>query len=121
MTTNAETALSYAVSLALSGASGGGLRRTPDQIIEEAEKYRDFLDDSEGDSVAGNVWILTSPTYTEGAALDGVVGVFATREAAEHFRDHAIPPVTDGAIAEWAVEDFADGSDGENPATEEGQ
>lgn len=108
MTTNAETALSYAVSLALSGASGGGLRRTPDQIIEEAEKYRDFLDESEGGSVVGSVWVLTSPTYLGPTHLEDtvVVGVFATREAAVHFTRIAIPPVTDGVITEWAVTDF---------------
>ena len=39
MTSNAEKALSYAMSLAHATA-GGGLRRTPELIIEEAEKKK---------------------------------------------------------------------------------
>lgn len=54
------------------------------------------------------VWILTSPTYVsqhEDAPFDAViVGVFATREAAEAYRDNATPPVTDGKIVDWTVE-----------------
>ena len=32
-----------------------------------------------------------------------IVGVFATREAAESYRDNAVGPVTDGKIVEWGV------------------
>lgn len=117
MTTNAETALNYALSLAHATA-GGGVRRTPEQIIEEAAKYREFLDASDRDDLLGSsVWVLTSPTYTDSP----LVGVFATREAAEQYRDYATPPVTDGDITEWMVTDLVDHSIGETPETGEGQ
>ena len=59
-----------------------------------------------------SVFILTSPTYVAGyedAPFDAIiVGVFATREAAENYRDNATPPVTDGKIVQWGVEGDAE-------------
>jgi hypothetical protein len=62
-----------------------------------------------------SVFILTSPTYVrenEDAPFDDViVGVFATRLAAETYKADATPPVTDGKIVQWGVE----GVDGSAP------
>ena len=120
MTSNAEKALSYAMSLAHATA-GGGLRRTPEQIIEEAEKYQVFLDAGEGfDDGYLSVWVLTSPTYKAEPhenfatfAERAIVGIYATQEAAESYRDNATPPVTDGVITNWGVHDRIVGPDGQ--------
>jgi hypothetical protein len=64
----------------------------------------------EGDIEIGNsVFVMTSNVYGEpepGAPFDQnrVVGVYATREAAEAYRDNAIPPVEDAKIVEWGVQ-----------------
>jgi hypothetical protein len=50
-----------------------------------------------------SVWILTSETYGEGEG-NRVVGVFASRSGAQLWKDHAMPPVTDGVIIEHGVE-----------------
>lgn len=116
---NGETALSYAMSLAHATATGT-MRRTPEQIIDEARMYRGFLDETEGhDDGLSSVWVLTSATYKlePGEDLLGpdenIVGVFASREAAESYRDNAQSPVRDGVITEWIVDDQIVGEDGQ--------
>lgn len=103
MTTNAETALNYALSLAHATA-GGGVRRTTEQILEEARQYREFLDASDRDDEGlSSVWVLTSE-------MDGeeLIGIFATLSAAEYYRRNAIPPVVGGKIQPWAIQDLSD-------------
>jgi hypothetical protein len=56
-----------------------------------------------------SIWILTSPTYkmanTEDADhRDVIVGLFASKELAEEYRDTANAPVTDGTITEWSLD-----------------
>jgi hypothetical protein len=46
------------------------------------------------------------------------VGLFVSREAAESYRDNAIPPVTDGKITEWNISDVIVGPGGMLRATE---
>lgn len=52
MTSNAEKALSYAMSLAHATA-GNGIRRTTEQIVDEARAYKSFLD--EGDDFSEEI------------------------------------------------------------------
>lgn len=129
MTTNAEKALSYAMSLAHATA-GNGIRRTTEQIIEEAQKYQEFLDEGDGfDDRYLSVWVLTSPTYKrvlgDAASLrptgDNIIGIYATEEAAESYRDNATPPVADGVITNWGVHDLVVGPDGEYLETGAGE
>jgi hypothetical protein len=116
MTSNAEKALSYAMSLAHATA-GNGIRRTTEQIIEEARTYKSFLDEGE----LMSVFALESPTYLSDEQLSPLIGIYATREAAESYRDNATPPVTDGVITEWGVSDQIVGPDGKYLETGENE
>jgi hypothetical protein len=113
MTTNAETALNYAVSLEHARIAGNGPGRpvnSAGDIIEDARKYQEFLDEGDGFDGYPSVFVLTSPTYKfqrdDGSPEqhdDVIVGLFASKESAESYRDNAVGPVTDGKITEWGV------------------
>lgn len=55
----------------------------------------------------GRAWTLESDTYLVDPSYDGgirrIVGIFRSKRAAEWYRDHAVPPVSDGIVSEWIV------------------
>jgi len=118
--TNGEAALQLVVGLEhlrMQSGIGGGVRRSPEDLIEDARKYQAYLDESEGvDDGYLSVFVLTSKTYMAETDYDDrsqIVGIYATQEAAVSYRDNAVPPVADGVITEWGVHDVIVGPDGQ--------
>ena len=113
---NGENALQLVVGLEhlrMQNGIGGSVRRTPEDLIEDARKYQAYLDETSPELLS--VFVLTSRTYkTTPEDWDNViVGIYATREAAESYRDNSVLPVVDGEITEWGVHDRIVGENGQ--------
>ena len=98
---NRETALNYVIGLEqlrMQNGVGGSVRKTPTDLIEEAETFRQFLD-------VGNVKENRTVFLLTGRDDDDamILGVYATREDANAAA--SVAEDVDTMITEWEVHD----------------
>lgn len=91
---NGETALQIVIGLEqlrMQTGIGGGVRRTPEDLIEDARKYQAYLD--EGGPGERTVFVVMDQDAR-------FVGVYGTWEEAEQVRLDSCPT---GEIGEWQL------------------